>query len=104
MAKWQVASSVRGNLITLIAIILIAGFVTSSVVSYQVSKGSLREALIGNELPLTSDNIYSEIQSDLLRPVFVASMMADDTFVRDWLLDGENDFVSSGQARWSSWI
>ena len=91
MAKWQVASSVRGNLITLIALILIAGFVTSSVVSYQVSKGSLREALIGNELPLTSDNIYSEIQSDLLRPVFVASMMADDTFVRDWLLDGEND-------------
>jgi signal transduction histidine kinase len=91
MAKWQDTSSVRGNLIILIAIILVAGFVTSSVVSYQVSKGSLREALIGNELPLTSDNIYSEIQSDLLRPVFVASMMADDTFVRDWLLDGEND-------------
>ena len=91
MAKWQVRSSVRGNLIVLIAIILIAGFVTSSVVSYQVSKGSLREALIGNELPLTSDNIYSEIQSDLLRPVFVASMMADDTFVRDWLLEGEGD-------------
>ncbi len=91
MANWQAGSSVRRNLIALIGLILIAGFATSSVISYQVSKASLREALIGNELPLTSDNIYSEIQRDLLRPVFVASMMADDTFVRDWLLDGEVD-------------
>ena len=79
MANWQAGSSVRRNLIALIGLILIAGFATSSVISYQVSKASLREALIGNELPLTSDNIYSEIQRDLLRPVFVASMMAAGT-------------------------
>ncbi|MBT6883732.1 MAG: hypothetical protein HOA30_06700, partial [Rhodospirillaceae bacterium] len=75
----------------IIALILVAGFVTTSLLSYQVSKANLRDALIGNELPLTSDNIYSEIQRDLLRPVFVSSMMADDTFVRDLLLDGEQN-------------
>ena len=91
MSRLRIGSSVRVNLVAIIGIILIAGFATSSAISYQVSKNSLREALIGNELPLTSDNIYSEIQRDLLRPVFVASMMADDTFVRDWLLDGEID-------------
>lgn len=84
-------SAVRINLVAIIGAILIVGFATSSLISYKVSKNSLREALIGNELPLTSDNVYSEIQRDLLRPVFVASMMADDTFVRDWLLDGERD-------------
>lgn len=61
MPTWRNASSVRGNLIAIIGIILIAGCATSSVLSYQVSKQSLRDALIGNELPLTSDNIYSEI-------------------------------------------
>ncbi len=91
MSKLRIGSSVRVNLVAIIGLILVAGFATSSAISYQVSKASLRDALIGNELPLTSDNIYSEIQRDLLRPVFVASMMADDTFVRDWLLEGEID-------------
>ena len=89
MPQPHAGSSLRVNLVAIIGIILIVGFATSSAISYQVSKSSLREALIGNELPLTSDNIYSEIQRDLLRPVFVAQMMANDTFVRDWLLEGE---------------
>nr|WP_281419161.1 sensor domain-containing diguanylate cyclase [Marinobacterium ramblicola] len=42
-------------------------------------------------MPLTGDNIYSEIQRDLLRPIFISSLMAHDTFLRDWALDGEQD-------------
>ncbi|WP_417805036.1 diguanylate cyclase [Thalassospira lucentensis] len=42
-------------------------------------------------LPLTSDNIYSEIQRDLLKPIFISSLMGHDTFVRDWVLAGEED-------------
>ena len=91
MAKFGFGLSVRTNLVVVIGAILIVGFGVSSLISYRVSKDALREALIGHELPLTSDNIYSEIQRDLLRPVFVAKMMADDTFVRDWLLEGEGD-------------
>ncbi|NOP02815.1 GGDEF domain-containing protein, partial [Klebsiella pneumoniae] len=33
--------------------------------------------------------VYSEIQKDLIRPVLIASMMAEDTFLRDWVLSGE---------------
>ena len=40
MANWRAESSVRGNLIALIGLILIAGFATSSAISYQVSKKS----------------------------------------------------------------
>ncbi len=91
MPWWKNPDSVRRPLIIVIALILVSGFLLTSGLSYQVSKNSLRQALINNELPLTSDSIYSEIQRDLLQPVFVSSLMAHDVFVRDWLLDGEKD-------------
>ncbi len=91
MIPWKNKLSVRGPLISLISLILVAGFLTTNIVSYQISKQSLRTALIDNELPLTSNNIYSEIQRDLLQPIFVASLMANDTFVKEWLRDGEKN-------------
>jgi len=40
---------------------------------------------------LTSDNVYSEIQRDLLLPIHLSSLMATDTFLRDWVVGGEKD-------------
>ena len=71
------------RLIPLIGIILIIGFLTTSLASYFASRSSLRVEISENQLPLTSDNIYSEIQRDLIRPVFISSLMASDTFLRD---------------------
>lgn len=56
-----------------------------------MSKAAIRGSIIASELPLTSDNIYTEIQKDLVRPVVISSMMASDTFLRDWVLAGEQD-------------
>lgn len=77
------------RLILVIATLIVTGFVITSLASYFVSRESLRSEITLNELPLTSDNIYSEIQRDLLRPVFISSVMASDTFLRDWVLTGE---------------
>lgn len=79
------------RLFILISILLVAGFLATSLASYFVSKEAVREAIIARELPITSDNIYSEIQRDLLRPVSISSFMANDTFLRDWVLRGERD-------------
>lgn len=79
------------RLIILISILLVAGFLATSLASYFVSKGVVREAIIARELPITSDNIYSEIQRDLLLPISISSFMANDTFLRDWTLRGERD-------------
>ncbi|MGE4402608.1 MAG: diguanylate cyclase [Desulfobulbus sp.] len=76
---------------SLISLLLIAGFLTTSVVSYIVSLTMARKGLTDSILPLTSDNIYSEIQKDLIRPIFISSMMASDTFLRDWVMAGEQD-------------
>jgi diguanylate cyclase (GGDEF)-like protein len=74
-----------------LSLILVAGFLATTLASYLVSRDTIRHGIAEEALPLTSDNIYSEIQKDLLRPVFISSLMAQDTFVRDWILDGERD-------------
>lgn len=79
------------RLIILISVLLVAGFFATSLASYFVSESAVRQAIIARELPITSDNIYSEIQRDLLRPVSISSFMANDTFLRDWTLRGEHD-------------
>ena len=81
----------KRRLMFLIAVLLSAGFLATSLASYFVSTRMIRADIVEQQLPLTRDNIYSEIQGDLVRPVFVSSMMAHDTFLRDWVLAGEHD-------------
>lgn len=78
-------------LIFSICVLLGAGFAATSLLSYGAARTATREGIVATELPLTADNIYSEIQKDLIRPIFIASMMASDTFLRNWVLAGEYD-------------
>jgi diguanylate cyclase (GGDEF)-like protein len=71
--------------------LLLVGFIATSLISYYVAKDSTGRQLQEQMLPLTSDNIYSEIQRDLLQPVLISSLMANDTFVNDWARSGEAD-------------
>lgn len=81
----------RRSLILLLGLLLSSGFFATTLFGYFVSKEAIRSAIIGQDLPLTSSNIYSEIQKDLVRPVLISSTMAHDTFLRDWILRGENE-------------
>jgi signal transduction histidine kinase len=81
----------KRRLLAGLTLILSVGFVLTSVASYFVSRNSIRAEIVSHELPLTTDNIYSEIQKDLVAPVLISSVMSRDTFVRDWTLDGERD-------------
>ncbi|MDO9477184.1 MAG: diguanylate cyclase, partial [Pseudohongiella sp.] len=77
--------------ISALTALMIVGFMATSLTSYFVVQESLSRNVSEQMLPLTSDNIYSEIQRDLLRPILISSVMATDTFVRDWALEGEED-------------
>ncbi|MEG3617984.1 diguanylate cyclase [Magnetovibrio sp. PR-2] len=83
--------TLRTKLISLVTLILIVGFGATNFLNYEVSKGALRTSILENELPLSSNNVYSEIQADLLRPIFISSLMANDTFVHDWVDGGESN-------------
>ncbi|MBD9484879.1 GGDEF domain-containing protein [Pseudomonas sp. PDM14] len=87
----QSSRKAQNYLLLLLLILLLGGFLATSLVSYYASRDSIRHNIVTTELPLTSDNIYSEIQKDLVRPILIASMMSRDTFVRDWVLAGEAD-------------
>jgi len=81
----------KRNLILVVSVLLVVGFLATSLSSFFVSRTSLRSQIIQRDLPLTSDNIYSEIQQDLMRPIFISSLMATNTFLRDWVINGEKD-------------
>ncbi|PLX84448.1 MAG: GGDEF domain-containing protein, partial [Desulfuromonas sp.] len=52
----------KNNLMLLLGTVLVCAFLVTSLASYYVSRTSLRAQINTGELPLTSDNIYSEIQ------------------------------------------
>lgn len=81
----------RRSLLLLLALLLSAGFAATALFGYFASSRAIQKAIIEQDLPLTSSNIYSEIQKDLVRPVLISSTMAHDTFLRDWVLRGEKD-------------
>ena len=81
----------QASLLLLLLFLLGTGFLTTALLSYYASRDSIRDSIINTELPLTSDTVYSEIQKDMVRPILISSMMARDTFLRDWVLAGEQD-------------
>jgi diguanylate cyclase (GGDEF)-like protein len=64
---------------------------TLTLINYSTSKESTREQLKNSALPLTIDNIYTEIQKNIIEPNLIASMMSHDTFLIDWLSNEEDD-------------
>ena len=83
----------KSKFVFLLTLLLSVGFISTSYISYYVAHESLIKQIEETTLPLTSDNVYSEIQRDLLRPIFISSIMSRDTFVRDWMLSGEKDEI-----------
>lgn len=81
----------KKRVLLVIGLILIIGMLGTSLTSFFVSRASIRTQLTDSTLPLVGDTIYSEIQRDLLRPVFISSLMASNTFVHDWVENGESD-------------
>ncbi|WP_321777336.1 sensor domain-containing diguanylate cyclase [Sulfurimonas sp.] len=79
------------KIIYIIAFLLLFLSISLSVVNYVVSLKSTQDQLENSSLPLSTDNIYSEIQTHLIKPTLIASMMAQDTFVIDWLKSQEED-------------
>lgn len=81
----------KNRFVLSITIILALAFLGLSTANYLLTKESVRREIILNDLPLTRDNIYSELTGELMRPILVASSMSTDTFLKDWAKGGEKD-------------
>lgn len=81
----------KHTLVIVICLLLLFGFISTSFISYFLANKAMHKRIQTDSLPLTSDNIYSHVQRDLIRPVLISSVMSKDTFVRDWVLSGEKN-------------
>ncbi len=79
----------KRKLITIISLILVFSFTFTSILSYNVTRKTIKHNTTTETLPLISDNIYSEIQQILFQPIYNSSLMAHDEFLIDWVLSGE---------------
>lgn len=76
--------------ITVSALMIVLS-ISISLINFMVSLHSTETDLKTRSLPLTVDNIYTEIQKHIIEPNLVASMMAHDTFLKDWLINDEKN-------------
>ena len=79
------------RIVLIITFLLVAMSVSMSVINYVISLQSTQKQLEERSLPLTVDNIYTEIQKHIIEPNLVSSMMAHDTFLKEWLIHDEAD-------------
>ncbi|WP_226800284.1 hypothetical protein [Aliarcobacter butzleri] len=79
------------KVVVLITILLIFFSILLSVVNYIVSLNNAQNQLKEQALPLSLDNIYTDIQKNIIQPYLVSSMMANDTFVQEWLTSDEEN-------------
>lgn len=82
-------TSVRQRLVAVLTLILVAAFFVIILLNYSSTKQNLTREIRQSSLPLLRDNIYSEIQQEFLPLINTSSMMATDSFVRNWALQGE---------------
>jgi len=81
------------KLLLIITTLLLLGFFATSYFSYKIAVDLTKDELKYKSLPSSSDNIYSEIQRDLLKPNLISSLMAQDTFMINWIENGEKDIT-----------
>lgn len=83
--------SARNKLLLALASILFFSFLGVSYLNYKFTRRDVHAEILRSDLPLTMDNIYSELTSELTRPLVVSSSMATDTFLKAWAKEGELD-------------
>ncbi len=79
------------RLISILTVVLVFSFTFTSLISYTVTRTSIDSDAKTKILPLISDNIYSEIQKELLQPIYNSSIMANDEFLVNWVHAGEQN-------------
>ncbi len=79
------------RVVFLITTLLIILSLSISTINYVVSLNNAQSQLKDQALPLSLDNIYMDIQKSIIQPYLVSSLMANDTFVQDWLVNDEDN-------------
>lgn len=78
------------KVVLLITFLLIILSISISFLNYYVSSSAMQKQLKNQALPLSLDNIYTDIQKHIIRPHLLASTMANNSFLKEWLKKEED--------------
>ncbi|AFL69667.1 sensor domain-containing diguanylate cyclase [Sulfurospirillum barnesii] len=81
----------KTKVVLTIAGLLLGVSLVGSFFNYLKNVRDTQAQLQNTSLPLSVDNIYTEIQQRMIEPLLVSSLMSHDTFLRDWIMEGEAD-------------
>lgn len=81
----------KNRVVLIVTCLLLTFSIGSSILNYLKSLEETQLELKERSLPLSIDNIYSEVQKNLIEPTLVSSMMANDTFLKDWIINEESE-------------
>ena len=70
----------KNTVVIVIAGLLLSVSITGSIINYLKNIEATQEQLKNTSLPLSVDNIYTEIQQRMIEPLLVSSLMSHDTF------------------------
>lgn len=72
---------------------MLGGFTATSYMSFLAARSSANFKTSKESLPLASENILSAIRNDLNQNITITIQMANNTFSKNWLLNGEENKV-----------
>lgn len=80
------------KLVVLINLIIFLGLLAIGIVSYIESSRIIKDDMY-NITELTTMNISSKINNDLIKPIIVSLTMANDQFLKDWIEENERSIL-----------
>jgi diguanylate cyclase (GGDEF)-like protein len=80
----------NNNIKIIISLIIILGIFAISYYNYIAYSRIIKDDIL-NISKLTTTNIFSEIENELTKPIFVSLTMANDSFVKQWLNNESNE-------------
>lgn len=81
----------RVTVLVLTSIIILASFLTLSNLNFTTAREEAFNEIQNSALPLTRENIYSEILKDLVPAINLSSFMSNDLFLKNWIIGGEKN-------------
>jgi PAS domain S-box-containing protein len=81
----------RLKLLVGLGVILIVSFFITNLFHYNASKMAMRDKILEDELPLLTEDILYRLKAELNIPITLASTIAHNSFIIEWLKDGERD-------------
>jgi len=83
--------SLKYTVIGVVTFLLMSLSIGTSILNYQKSLNETQKQLRNSSLPLSIDNIYTEVQRNIIEPNLISSMMSTNTFLKDWLINEEEN-------------